>query len=55
MGRAVIACHSRTTLGKMAAIAITVQTTVSMPTTPSRKMGGMGIIIRVTVNTMANG
>lgn len=35
-GRTVIACHSKSTLGRIAANAITVHTTVSIPTTPRR-------------------
>jgi hypothetical protein len=34
---------------------LTVQTTVSIPPTPSRENGGIGITIRVTVKTIAKG
>lgn len=54
-GCAAMARQSRTTFGRMAARAITVQTTASTPTTPSRETGGSGMIIRETVNTMAKG
>jgi hypothetical protein len=54
-GRAVMACQSRKTFGRMAAKAITAQTAVSIPATPSRKTAGTAITIRDTVNTMAKG
>jgi hypothetical protein len=54
-GRGTMALQSRKTFGKMAARAITVQTTVSIPVTPRRKTAGIGMIIRDTVKTMAKG
>jgi hypothetical protein len=54
-GRPAFMRHSRITFGKKAAKKIDVHTTISIPGNPRRKMGGIGIKTRATVNTIANG
>src|SRR5438309_4479712 len=46
----VIARQSRKMLGRKAAVAMVIQTTISIPVKPSRKIGGMGISRRATVD-----
>lgn len=51
----VSAFQSSAMLGRNAAAAMVLQTTISMPVVPVRKTGGSGMMIRATVNTIANG
>lgn len=54
-GWAAMAFQSRAMLGRKAAAAIVDQTTISTPGRPIFKIGGMGMMSRATVNTMAKG
>src|SRR5271167_2002308 len=54
-GCAAIARQSSRIFGRIAAMAITVQTTVSTPAAPSLRTGGSGMINLATVKTMAKG
>ena len=53
--REVISGHSMKIFGRRAANAMVLQTTISIPVDPMRRMGGMGMITRATVKTIAKG